>query len=96
MKLVTRILQRYVFEIREIAITNLESFFEQRKFGDEISYGVHECLVRCVVRRRLDTDNKFVLQRMRQFVTGEQNLRILQQLTEIRIRNLSFNSNAAS
>ena len=58
-----------------------ESLFEQGQFGDEIGDGVHEGVVRRVIGRRLNSQDDFVLQRMRIFVAGEQHLRVFQQLT---------------
>ena len=69
----------------------LESLLEQRQLGDEVGDGVHQRLLRRVVRRGLDPEDDFVLEGVGVLVAGEEHVGILQQLTpeNIEVREVS-------
>ena len=58
-----------------------KSFFKKREFRNQISDGIHQCLLRSITLCRLNPQYEFVLQWMWLLVTSKQHIGILQQLT---------------
>lgn len=59
-----------------------EAFLQQWQLTDQVSDSVRERFLWAVVRCGLHSDDDLVLQRMRNFITSKQNLRVLQQLND--------------
>ena len=55
-----------------------EPFFKKRKLRDEISDGVHESIIRSIVRGGLDPQNHFVLHGVRILVSSKKDIWVLQ------------------
>lgn len=74
-------------KIRYLKITNiqnhLKTLIKQGQLCDQVSDSMHEGLMRRVIRGGLDPDKEFVLQRMGNFVSSKEHIRILEELARI-------------
>lgn len=64
----------------------LEAFLEERQFGHEIGDCVHVCVFGRVVGSGLNAYDELMLERMRQFVSSEEDFWVFQQLAKTRIK----------
>lgn len=65
--------------------TNFKSLLKERQFWGKICDGIHEGFLRCVIRSGLNAQHKLMLQRMRDFISREQNFWILEKLAGIKL-----------
>lgn len=63
-----------------VFVSYFKAFLEQRQLGDDVRDRIGQRFLRRIMRRGLDADDEFVLERMRILVAGEQDIRVLQQL----------------